>query len=334
MQTRGYSRTTLDTRYPELAGIAVKYAQQWAQGQPLSVYPAMQQIVTEQIGTMMLNHAAPEKWQAICRYVSSLIAKSFSRQGLDDTRQQMYDEAKHEVMAMIDEVIATHRATPHGDHRPDLVDDLLSAMADGRVELTEHELRIHALTVYIAGIEPVAHSCTFMLYALLRHPELLQRVVAEVQGILAEKPFSPESVRDMKELRYATMEMLRLYPFAPVLQMVALEDFEFQGFHVDAGTQLIVSQAITHYLPELFADPYRFDLERYKPDRAEHRQSGAFAPYGVGHHICLGAGFAEIQIMVTMASILSTVRLELDPHSVHPKLGMRDLGRFQVQVVG
>jgi cytochrome P450 len=102
----------------------------------------------------------------------------------------------------------------------------------------------------------------------------------------------------MKELRYATMEMLRMYSFAPVRQMVALENFEFQGFHVDAGTQLIVSQAVTHYLPELFADPYWFGMDRYKPEGADHRQSWAFALYGVGHHICLGAGFSETRFFL------------------------------------
>ena len=233
----------------------------------------------------------------------------------------------------MDEVIAEHRATPHGDHRPDLVDDLIAAVDEGREPLTDQELRIDALTVYIAGIEPVAHSCMFMLYALLKHPDTLQRVVAEVKRVLANAPLSPETIREMKELRYATMEMLRMYPFAPVLQMIALEDFEFQGYRVEAGTTIIVSQAVSHYLPELYTDPYRFDIDRYKPDRAEHRQSGAFAPYGVGHHICLGAGFSEIQIMLTMAAVLTSVELELEPNGVTPMPGMRDMASFQVRVV-
>ncbi len=332
--TRGYSRTTIEHRYPDIAEITRNQARRWQTGASLSAYRALQEIVTEQIGAMMLNYATPEKWQTICGYVSAMIASSFSSRPLDEKRQAVYDHAKAEVMALMDEVIAAHRATPQGDHPHDLVDDLLAAVEEGRESLTEQEMRVDALTVYIAGIEPVAHSCTFMLYGLLKHPDILKEVVDEVQSVLADAPLSPDTLREMKNLRYATMEMLRMYPFAPVLQMIALESFDFQGYYIEAGTPIIASQAVSHYLPELYANPYEFDIDRYRPHRAEHRQSGAFAPYGVGHHICLGAGFSEVQIMITMATLLSTVDLALEPDGVTPMPGMRDPAAFKVRVIG
>ena len=70
---------------------------------------------------------------------------------------------------------------------------------------------------------------------------------------------------------------------------------------------------MTHRLPEFFPDPDRFDIDRYLPDRAEHRQPNAFVPFGVGTHRCLGGGFAEAQILLTIATILHAAELELDP---------------------
>jgi cytochrome P450 len=333
LQTRGYSRAILDGRYPELATIASTCAARWQPGMTISLYRAMLEIATTQIGATMLNYAFPEKWESLCTYVTEMLTASFSRQGMDESRSTAYLQTKREVMALMDEVIAAHRTQPYDKYRPDVVDALLNAKQEGRTEMDEQALRIGALSVYIAGIQPVAHSCTFMIHALMKHPELLQQLVEEVQHVLADAPLSPDTLREMKKLRYATMEMLRMYPFAPVLQMVALQSFDFQGFYVPAGIPIIISQAVTHYLPELFAHPYRFDIERYGSTRAEHRQSGAFAPYGVGHHICLGAGFSEIQIMVTMATLLVTNRFAFVPDGAALVPGMLNPSLFKVMVV-
>src|SRR5260221_2053373 len=48
----------------------------------------------------------------------------------------------------------------------------------------------------------------------------------------------------------------------------------------------------------------QFDLDRFRPPRNEHRKPGAYAPFGLGDHTCLGAGIAEVQLMTTMATLL------------------------------
>lgn len=330
-QARGYSRAILDQRYPELQAIVQRHATTWQPGQSLMMYRVLQEIVTEQLGATLLNYAMPDKWKTLCSYVSALLMVSFPRGPVDQQRWNVYQQIKREVMGLMDEVIAAHRAQPSGEHRPDLIDDLLRAAEEEGAALTEQDLRIGALSVYIAGIEPVVHSCTFMLYALLRHPHILEQVVAEVDRVVGDGPLTPAALRELKCLHGATLETLRMYPFAPVLQMSALQDFEFEGYHIAAGTPVTISQAVTHFLPEFYPDPYVFDIERYGPERGEHRRSGAFAPYGVGHHTCLGAGFADVQIMLTMATLLHTVEFTLDPDA-EPPIPSIAPGRLKLRV--
>lgn len=80
-----------------------------------------------------------------------------------------------------------------------------------------------------------------------------------------------------------------------------------------AGRPLFVATTVTHRLPECFPDPDRFDIDCYSPERAEHRQPNAYVPFGVGTHRCLGAGFAEVQTLLTLAVILREAELVLDP---------------------
>lgn len=333
LQARSFSRSTLDKRYPELVEIVSRRALAWQPGQDLVVNSVFQEIVTEQLGATMLNYPSPDSWKTICNYVAAMLAASFSSQPMDEQRLATYQQMRQAVMSLMDDVLAAHRAQPFGEHRPDLIDDLLSAVNKDGNPVTEQDLRIGALSIYIAGIEPVVYTCTFMLYALLQHPHILERVVAEVDDVLSREPLSSATLRDMKCLRYATMETLRMYPFAPVLQMSALESFDFGGYHVEAGTLIVAGQAVAHFLPEIYANPYTFDIDRYQPDRAEHRRPGTFAPYGVGHHTCLGAGFSEVQIMITMATLLATVELALDPETVRPIPATRYQDTFKVRLV-
>ena len=79
---------------------------------------------------------------------------------------------------------------------------------------------------------------------------------------------------------------------------------------------MIIGISVSHFLPELFPSPYTFDIERYGEERREHKQLGAYVPFGVGTHVCLGAGAAEAQIVLMMATLLHLVCLEW----IHPQV--------------
>ncbi|MDE2953589.1 MAG: cytochrome P450, partial [Gemmatimonadota bacterium] len=51
----------------------------------------------------------------------------------------------------------------------------------------------------------------------------------------------------------------------------------------------------------------------YTAERAEHRQHGVYAPFGLGAHRCLGSNLAEALIALNMAAVLRETELVLDP---------------------
>ena len=69
-----------------------------------------------------------------------------------------------------------------------------------------------------------------------------------------------------------------------------------QVFRVPAGAQVLLGATVGNHLPEYFPEPYRFGIDRYSRDRAEHLQPGAFAPFGVDRHRFIGSSLAELQI--------------------------------------
>ena len=163
-------------------------------------------------------------------------------------------------------------------------------------------------------LAPAKNVLAFMLYETLRHPDLRKRMTAEADAFFTA-PGEPTAgrLRALDVTHRVAMETLRMYPVAPALTRTVTNAFDFEGYAIPAGTRVIIGSTVPHRLHDCFPDPERFDIERYTADRAEHRVPGAYAPFGLGVHRCLGNGFAETQIVITMATILRDLAPALDP---------------------
>jgi len=155
-----------------------------------------------------------------------------------------------------------------------------------------------------------------MVYAILKHPDVYAAIQEEVDEHFAGGVPAWRELPKLQHLYAATIETLRRYPVAPFTPRGVIQSFDFAGHHVSAGQDIIIANGLTHFLPEFFPDPWKFDVNRYIPPRKEHKQGlGVFAPYTLGPHTCLGAGAAELQLMVTVGALLRAVKLELlDPN--------------------
>ena len=159
----------------------------------------------------------------------------------------------------------------------------------------------------------LAHSLLFMLYELLKRPNLLQRARTEADALFEHGEPTAQGIQRLDVIRRVYLETLRLYATVPRTVRTVANSFEFSGCTVSAGRQIILDFTLTHHLPEFFADPEQFDIDRFVPPREEHRQSAVYMPYGVGTHRCLGEHLAEFVTLTAMATLLHDVRLELDP---------------------
>jgi cytochrome P450 len=319
LQKHGYARSSLDNRYAELIGITQRIVSEWEPHTPVLIKEVLPRIIAEQLGAGVLNHPVGDYLDDILLFVRTVVVETVARvRPKSVILSPAYAKAKQRSLELADRVIAAHRQ-PH-DHQPDLVDDLLRIHAENGQLMTEQDLRIAVLGGYIGGLDTVAYTCSYMLYALLKHPEVLARVVDEIDAAFSGGIPTAQAFRTMRALHHTALETLRMYPVAAAIVATVSNPFEFCGYRVDRGQNLIVGATVPHYLPQFYPNPNKFDIDRYENPRNEHRQPGAFAPFGLGPHICLGAGMAEVLIMLTMAAILRTVRLEMCPPNYQLKL--------------
>lgn len=209
------------------------------------------------------------------------------------------------VQRMIDE----RRASPQA--HTDLLTRLLAARdEDDGSRMSDKQVRDEVLTLFIAGHETTATALAWSLYLLARHPEVLRRVMAEVDALGGRPPTFDDYTRLGYTLQ-AFKETLRLYPPVYFFSREATTDVEIGGHVLPRGTVVFFSPYATQRRPDLWAEPERFDPDRFTPEAEGSRQRLSWFPFGAGPRICIGNHFALVEGTLVLATLLGKARFEL-----------------------
>ena len=333
---RAYSRRFALDHASGLVEITRRAIASWPPNTPFSVTPALQRIVTDQVGTLTTGVSPSSCSEELVRFVHVLLLTNIIPNPFLYWTPR-FRRAASRVDELYRTVVERHSGArrKRGAEAPDLIDELLDLHESDPGLLSEADLKVSVLGPFIAALDTVAGTCSFMLYALLRDPGLLTRAREEADALFAAAEPAWSDIGKMDVLHRTALETLRMYPTVPMLARTVTNSFEFAGYRVEAGESVFAATSVPHYLPECFPDPDRFDIERYTEARSEHRQPYAYAPFGLGPHRCLGNGFAEVQIAVTMATLLHEVDLTLHPSRYRLKTAElplpRPRGSFRVR---
>ncbi|MFY1632291.1 cytochrome P450 [Solwaraspora sp. WMMB335] len=229
-------------------------------------------------------------------------------------------------------IIAERRAS--GQDKGDLLSMFLLAQdeVDG-TGMTDQQVRDETVTIFVAGQETTANGLTWAWYLLSQNPEVAEKLGAELDEVLGDRPPTAE---DLPRLRYTGMvfkEALRFCPPAWTLnKRTPVEDVELGGYRIRRGAGIFIMPYVMHHLEQYFPDPFRFDPERFAPEREAQIPRYAFMPFGGGERMCVGAGFAEMEAKLILATLAQRFRFTLEPDqkvalkplvTLAPKYGLR-----------
>jgi len=314
VQRPGYARSALLDNLPTAVSIITREIAGWPLSQPLPALYSIQRIVTEQLSVIAATHSAKEDLDTIIKAVRTILATRVTKQRPGILRQlPSFRKAKARFMDIGREVIASHSPSLREGKEPDLVDALLALHREDPDFLPESDMMSAVLGPFIAGLDTAASTTSFILYALLKYPDWAQQVTAEADELFAGGLPSAAGLRELDVTHRVAMEAMRLWSIAPALTQTTTQEVHFAGYTIPANTDVIIATTVPHHLAEYFPDPERFDIERYTPERNEHRQPGAYAPFGLGPHTCLGQGLAELQMALVIATLFHFAELQLSP---------------------
>ncbi|MFB8765258.1 cytochrome P450 [Nocardiopsis alba] len=224
--------------------------------------------------------------------------------------QTRFRRARRELQRIVGRLVRDH-ASEGGD------DALSRVLADSASEADPRararRVRDELVTLLLAGHETTASTLSWAFYLVDRNPGTAERLHEEAVRVLGDRPPTYE---DLHELTYTTMvvqETMRLYPPVWILPRRSLADDEVGGYHVPAGSDVLICPYTLHRRPDSWEAPERFDPERFDPAHRDGRHRYSYIPFGAGPRVCVGSNLGMLEAVFVLATVSRELRLTLPP---------------------
>ncbi|KXH26577.1 hypothetical protein CSIM01_02878 [Colletotrichum simmondsii] len=215
----------------------------------------------------------------------------------------------------------------------DSKDIITVALASGSFQ--GEQLVDHVMTFLTAGHESTATAFEWTMYELGRNLEIQQRLRSEIRQALKFNDSygdtgSPGSnpgtiVQDLPYLNAVLSEVLRHYPFIPLLVRVTQKDTSLVGQSIPKGTPVLYSaMAINHDEQVWGPDAHQFRPDRWlssSPDTNHNHNNNAqrlgtmgnfsMLTFGAGSKSCIGHAFARAELACLVAAVVRRFDIEL-----------------------
>lgn len=337
----GTARSVVEDRVKEVFQVFGKHAKEWISGAVLPGEYVCQTMVGEQISRLSTSSDITGYFDDLYELETrALLVNIYKIMPKFMTRTPGMNKRRKRLLELYATIHSTHSPALREGKRRDLVDDILDLHADDPQYLPETDVGFNFIAALIAGHYAGA-SLSFGVYSLLTEPEIVEQLREEAAHVFKDGYPTHDMLRETNidvALRFV-MEIMRMYCVIPVHNRHVMNAEIIEGYEVPAGTDCLLAYTASHYLEEYFKDPLKFDIDRYLPPRNEHKTPGAYRPFGVGTHTCLGQRFVELQLSLNILLFVHHLDLEMVPKnyklkiSPFPKLRPNKRFKFRVKKV-
>lgn len=316
VQMRAYSRSFFAAHLRPATAVVAEDLLTLQVNDEMAVPLWCKKVVTEQLARVVVGGTARPYLQDMLTFVQTALMVTVNQKWPHWVlKMPKYQQSKKRIFQMVDDLLIQHQQNPPSvtGRMPNLIDDVLAAQADDPTMWQHEDVRLAGMGAFIAGLDTAANSLAFVLYRMHVHRDWLPELIEEADRLFENGLPNGQALGEAKLLHQFIMETMRLHPIAPLLSRTLTQDITLAGKMVPKDSQVMIGTTVSHRLERLYPQPKRFDPERFSKERAEHRQPGAYVPFGVGAHTCGGSGLAEGLLMLNAAAILRTLELELNP---------------------
>ncbi|GME26171.1 cytochrome p450 [Neofusicoccum parvum] len=202
--------------------------------------------------------------------------------------------------------------------RPDIWSYVLREKGDGQAQLTVPEMHANATTFMIAGTETTATLLSGVTYHLLRNPDKMARLVAEIRSAFASPDdMSLQNLPQQPYLNACLEEALRIYPPVPggLPRLTPPGGTIVCGEHVPGNVTIFVTNWAAYHSSRHFALPEQYIPERWLPDNDDPTfaadDKAILQPFSYGPRNCIGKNLAWHEMRLILSYVLWHFDLEL-----------------------
>ena len=233
-------------------------------------------------------------------------------------KRKRYRSQNEELFATAGALVRARLHTSPAGEQTDLLSRLVSTPDPETGELLDSEtIRDQVLMHLSNGFNGPSITGAWLAYVLATHPEVEEKVLAEVDSITGGDPDYDLQYDDLMALTYTTQvikETLRIYPPMPVSVRRSLRDGMLGRYRIRRGDIILVGTLAAHRDPRYWGpDADAFEPEQFSMERVVARPRHAFIPFSIGKRQCMAQEVTFMMLRVVLFEICKRYRLRLAP---------------------
>lgn len=203
-----------------------------------------------------------------------------------------------------------------GDRPSPDPDDVLEVLVHDE-SLSEQEILDQVNTLVGAGFDTTAASLAWMLWCCGLAPDIWAALRTEADLVLGtpgeQRTFDHTTLNRLEVAKRVVKETLRLHPAGVISPREAARDLNVAGYTVSKGTLILWSAHLAGHDPDTWADPLRFDPDRFLDMTEDQRTAAdaAWVPFGGGRRNCIGFALAQMELTLLISRLAQ--RLDVTP---------------------
>lgn len=327
----GFHRQRIDAYGPHMVEAANTFLRRYKEGEVRDVRMDINNLALSIVGKTLfdapIDGHAGTVFQAMHDISETLV--EYINMPIPTPRWWPSATNKRKIAAIdaIENIIRTLIAERKADgvDRGDLLSTLAFAKDSTGAGMTDKEMRDEAMTLIFAGHETSAHAMTWTWYLLAKHPDKAQKLYEEIKNVVGDRPIT---VDDLDKLPYSLAvmkESLRLRPSVWVYMRAATEDLRIKGYRFRKHQPIFISPYLLGRDERIHPNPLSFEPERWTREYERNLPRGSWVPFAAGPRVCLGQGFAQMEMRLVVGTMIQNLVPTLKPGfepAVVPELSM------------
>ncbi len=303
----------------EIREITQQVSHEWQIGKPFKIRESMQEITLRVILRVVFGLNEGELFEELRRSLSDLLdfitSPLMSSAFFFQFMQKDFGtwspwgwvlQQRQKIDRLIYALLRERRAQTD-QNRQDILSLMMAARYDDGQGMSDEELHDELMTLLVAGHETTASALTWAFYWIDRLPEVREKLLKELNTIGVNHDLS--SVGKLPYLTAVCQETLRIYPIVmTAFPRIVKTPIKIMGYELREGTVIIPSIYLAHHREEVYPQPKQF-----KPERFLERQYSPYEylPFGGGNRRCIGMAFAQYEMKIVLATVLSDFQVSL-----------------------
>jgi cytochrome P450 / NADPH-cytochrome P450 reductase len=233
-------------------------------------------------------------------------------------RRKRYRRQNRELFRTADALVRARRHTCPLGQPTDLLTRLVSTPDPETGELLDAETMRDQILMHMSnGFNGPSITGGWLAYVLATHPDVEEKLIAEIDGITGGDPDYDLQYHDLMALPYTTQvikETMRIYPPMPVTIRRSLKDGTLGRYRIRKDDIILVGTLAAQRDPRYWGpDPDRFDPEQFAMEKVVDRPRHAFIPFSIGKRQCMAQEVTFMMLRVALFEVYRRYRLRLAP---------------------